>query len=47
MNFLGFAVDQVAKRPVAALVGRAVAKQVNEVRGTEKRPWQMVNMHSG
>ncbi len=45
MDLLGLAVDQVDERPVVRLMRGTMLNQVDQIRRTEKRSGQMIQMH--
>ena len=45
LNFFRFAVGQIDERPVVCLMRRAVSEQIDEVRWTEERSRQVIEMH--
>ena len=45
MDFFGLTVGQISERAVVSLMRGPMPQQIDKIGRTEKRPWQMVNMH--
>ena len=44
-DFLRFAIDQIGESAILALVGSTMPQQIHQIRGTEKRTRQIIEMH--